>query len=75
MCCCVTPCGTKIISGSFDKTLIIWNIQDGSVVAKLVTGHSKLVCVDLCCDLLLIVNEGEWLLCDTRWVHTHFLFC
>jgi WD40 repeat protein len=37
-----SPCGTKIASGSLDKTLRIWNVKTGKCDSTL-RGHSKYV--------------------------------
>jgi WD40 repeat protein len=37
-----TPDGTKIASGSNDKTIKVWNAQTGQCVSTL-TGHSHIV--------------------------------
>lgn len=46
-CCAVYDGGSKIVSGSADKTLKVWDIKSGTCYQTL-KGHSKLV---LCCDV------------------------
>ncbi len=45
-----SPCGTKVASGSVDKTLKIWNAQTGQCVSTL-SGHNdpvRSVCFSSC---------------------------
>src|SRR4051812_17281066 len=41
-CVAVTPDGNNIISGSFDKTIRVWNLKTGQHISTL-TGHSDIV--------------------------------
>ena len=41
-CCCFSPDGSLVLSGSFDKTLKVWRTHDGSLVNTL-QGHTYYV--------------------------------
>ena len=40
--CCFSPDGSKIVSASYDKTLIIWNTSTGQSI-KILEGHTSQV--------------------------------
>ena len=41
-CCCFSPDGSTILSGSHDKTLKLWRTRDGSLINTL-NGHTHYV--------------------------------
>ena len=41
-CCCFSPDGSLVLSGSFDNTLKVWRTHDGSLVNTL-QGHTATV--------------------------------
>ena len=41
-CCCFSPDGSTILSGSWDKTLRLWRTRDGSLINTL-NGHTETV--------------------------------
>ena len=42
MCCCFSPDGSTILSGSRDNTLKLWRTRDGSLINTL-NGHTSAV--------------------------------
>ena len=42
VCCCFSPDGSTILSGSHDKTLKLWRTRDGSLINTL-NGHTSWV--------------------------------
>jgi len=35
-----SPNGTRVVTGSYDKTIRIWDVQSGAVVGEPLTGHN-----------------------------------
>ena len=53
-CCCFSPDGSTILSGSSDKTLKLWSTRDGSLINTL-NGHTQNVTTSL----------SSWFSCHT----------
>ncbi|KAF8835253.1 WD40 repeat-like protein, partial [Paxillus ammoniavirescens] len=57
-CVCFHPDENKLVSGSSDKTLRIWDRKTGA--AQVLSGHSEAVlCVDVSRDGKMIVSDSE----------------
>ena len=54
-CCCFSPDGSTILSGSWDKTLKLWRTRDGSLINTL-HGHTHIVTTTLL---------SSWFSCQT----------
>ena len=54
-CCCFSPDGSTILSGSCDKTLKLWRTRDGSLVNTL-NGHT---------DYVTTTSLSSWFSCHT----------
>ena len=54
-CCCFSPGGSTILSGSDDKTLKLWRTRDGSLINTL-NGHTSAV---------TIISLLYWFSCHT----------
>ena len=57
-CCCFSPDGSTILSGSADKTLNLWRTRDGSLVNTL-NGHT---------DIVTTIALSSWFSCHTGLV-------
>ena len=44
LCVGYSPSGTRVVTGSRDKTIRIWDVESGSVVGEPLTGHTDSVC-------------------------------
>ena len=40
---CYSPNGTRIVTGSGDRTIRIWDAESGAVVGEHLTGHNGVV--------------------------------
>ena len=55
LCCCFSPDGSTILSGSRDKTLKLWRTCDGSLINTL-NAHTNIVTT---------TSISSWFLCHT----------
>ncbi len=63
-CCCVSPKGDKIVSGSQDHSLKVWNVSDGECIMTL-NQHTDQVCTSS--------NKSDYLLNQGSLLHL-FIF-
>jgi WD40 repeat protein len=50
--------GQTLISGSYDKEIIIWNVLTGAIVQKLTTHQSSVTCLTLLKNRVRLISGG-----------------
>ena len=60
-CMSYSPNGCYIVSGSFDQTIRIWDVETGSAIGKPLEGHTDYVCKESCCLSSLIAISPSYI--------------